>query len=200
MPPVDVRIACARQCSDAAPMQSEQIGARPARSYAQGVWGISARTDWRTCSDAGTRPAIFMKITESLLRTLAETHPDVLGATGDAMRARVAAHAAFDLIQDVMLADARAREAVATGARMALRCGTLLLKGGGDSDKLLRTAGISEQAAAGYVALALAYPELAEIGSRRFGRLTEAQALETMGRSHAADPVHDLRALCGLLA
>lgn len=141
-----------------------------------------------------------MSATDKLLHELAEAHPNLPEAAGDAMRARLAAHAALDLIQDVMLADARAREAVATGARMALRCGTLLLNAGGDWDRLLRAAGISEQTAAGYVALALAYPEIAAIASRRFGRITEAQALEILRRGDVPAPVDDLRALCGLPA
>lgn len=141
-----------------------------------------------------------MSAADKLLREVAEGYPDLPDAAGDAMRARLTVHASFDLIQDVMLADARAREAVATGARMALRCGTLLLNGGRDWDRMLRAAEISEQAAAGYVALALAHPEMAAIASRRFGRLTEAQAREVLGRSYLAGPVADLATLRGLLA
>lgn len=141
-----------------------------------------------------------MSSPDKFLREMTEAHPDLPGTASDAMRARLAAHAAFDLIQDVMLADARTRESVLRGVCMALRCGALLLKEGHDWTRLLRATGISEQAAAGYVAMALTHPELAAIASRRFGRITEAQAQDILGRSAVTGPVDDLRALRGLLA
>lgn len=144
-----------------------------------------------------------MNSSDKLLKDLARDDSQILGARAEAMRARIARQASADLIQAVHLAHARAREAVVAGARMSLRCGALLLKGGGDWAGLLRATGISEQAAASYVALALAYPELAAIASHRRGRITEPQALAAlvaMGYDGTADPVAHLRALRGLQA
>lgn len=137
--------------------------------------------------------------TDKLLRDLARDDPQIPGQAGDVLRARLAQQAASDLIQDIHLAHARSREAVVTGARMALRCGALLLQAGGEWAPTLRAAGISEHTGAEYVALALAHPELAAIALRRFGRISEAQALQTLGGGAAAAPAGDLRRLRGLL-
>lgn len=132
---------------------------------------------------------------DNLLRAAAEALP---GPTGDTLRARLAQHAAADLIQDIHLAHARCRESVVNGTRHALRCGALLLDAGGDWGPLLRATGMSEEAAAGYVALAIAYPELAETASRRFGRIGEVQALTALRCGALGPPVGDLRTLAGL--
>jgi hypothetical protein len=135
---------------------------------------------------------------DKILSEIARDDLQLPGAVGDAMRARMADQASADLIQDVLLAHARARESIVTGARMALRCGALLLKTGGDWAPLLRATGISEETAADYVALALTYPDMARTVLQRLGRVTEAQALGMLQGEPAASPVDDLRALRGL--
>lgn len=136
---------------------------------------------------------------QARLTQIAAEHPDAPGKAGAVLRQHLSRQARNDSIRSLQLAHARSREAVVTGARMALRCGALLLDGqGGELAGLLRVAGIRPQAAAQYSALALEYPDLARISVRHNGRITETQALRVLRGAQSdslADPVADLRVL-----
>ena len=60
------------------------------------------------------------------MQQLAREHADMAGPTGDKLRATIARHAVAESVRSLQLAHARAREAVVTGTRMALRCAALL--------------------------------------------------------------------------
>ncbi|MDR3452636.1 MAG: hypothetical protein P4L96_07525 [Rhodoferax sp.] len=136
---------------------------------------------------------------DARLLQIAEEHPDASGMAGELLRARLAQQAAHVVTHDLQLAHARAREAVVTGARLSLRCGALLLNApAGDVAHLLRFAGISPQAGINYTHMALGHPELARISAKRFGRISEAQALHLLRGERSdglADPVTALRSL-----
>lgn len=134
---------------------------------------------------------------ESRLRQIAAEHPDASGKAGEILRSRLRQQEAHELKQDVSLAHARAREAVVTGTRMALRCGALLLKAQPEElPGLLGAAGIQPQAAQSYLSLAqqAAY-ELRQRSLHRRGKITEQEALHALRGSLTPDPVADLRAL-----
>ncbi|MDR3453787.1 MAG: hypothetical protein P4L96_13475 [Rhodoferax sp.] len=136
---------------------------------------------------------------DARLLQIAEEHPDASGRAGELLRARLAQQAIHGLTHDLHLAHARAREAVVTGTRMALRCGALLLKApAGEVATLMRVAGITPQAGEHYMHMALGHPELARISAKRFGRISEAQALHLLWGEQSdglADPVTDLMSL-----
>ncbi len=139
---------------------------------------------------------------ESRLRQLAAENPDAPGEAGETLRAVLKRQAAHDLTQALQLSHARSREAVVTSARMALRCGALLLNApAGELPGLLRAADISTQAAENYMRLALDHPEMQERCLRRNGRITEGEALNLLrprGESACPHPLADLVALLHL--
>ncbi|MDD5365330.1 MAG: hypothetical protein PHR30_08320 [Gallionellaceae bacterium] len=125
------------------------------------------------------------------LMQIANENPDASGEIGERLRAHVKAHVRQQLIQDVQLSHARAREAIVTGARQAFRTGALLLTAPrGDLLTLLRAAGISTRAASEYIRLALAATsEQRQRCLRRRGRITESEA---MGLLHGTQTDRDL--------
>lgn len=111
------------------------------------------------------------------LKMLAEEHPNETGEIGDKLRDTLCRYAAMDRVSDVALAHARAREAVVTCTRMAIRCGGLLLAAPPDEFlSLLRASGITPEVAEAYILLALVSPELTRRCLRRRGQITEAEA------------------------
>ena len=133
---------------------------------------------------------------ETLLLQIAAESPDLPGHAGDLLRARLAQQAALGLMMDIQLAHARSREAVVTGARMALRCGALLLRVPAcDLDRVLRVSSIGPQAAIEYVKLADDHPNLARIAVKRRGRIGEAQAMDLLKGTQTASPWANLQAL-----
>lgn len=129
-----------------------------------------------------------MSTSDNLLKACADADP---GQLGDRARSRLAEITRADLIQEMHLTHARTRETVVNGTRLSLRCGALLLR---DPD-MARAAGISEEAAAWYLALAFTRPNLAAAATMRRGRISEAQALDLLRGGGQGHPVADLRAL-----
>ena len=80
---------------------------------------------------------------ELRMQQLAREHADMAGPTGDKLRATIARHTVAASVRSLQLAHARAREAVVTGARMALRCGALLADVFGKPVALLLAAGVA---------------------------------------------------------
>ena len=129
------------------------------------------------------------------MQQLAREHAEMAGATGDKLRATIARHPVAESVRSLQLAHARAREAVVTGARMALRCGALL--GDVPSSNLAycaRIACLTEIEVARYRALAQSFPDLAATCARRNGRISEMQALQVLDRAQP-DTVAALMAL-----
>ncbi len=115
------------------------------------------------------------------MQQIASEHADMGGPTGDKLRAAIARHTVAESLRSLQLAHARAREAVVTGTRMALRCGALL----GDVPpsclaQSLRIACISDMTAASYLGLAQSFPDLAAMCARLNGRISEMQALQVL--------------------
>ncbi|GEM_PF-4468598 len=118
---------------------------------------------------------------EKYLLQIAAENPDIPGKAGDVLRAHLAERAALGLMRDIQLAHCRARETWVNRATAELRCGALLLTvPAGDLERVLRVADLPAQTALEYTRKAVGHPELASIAKRRFGRITEAQALSVL--------------------
>lgn len=118
---------------------------------------------------------------EKYLLWIAAESPDIPGKAGDVLRAHLAEQAALGLMRDIQLAYCRARESLVTRAQMELRCGALLLTVPASGlERVLRVADLPAQTAIEYTRKAVDHPELASIAKRRFGHLTEAQALSVL--------------------
>ena len=140
---------------------------------------------------------------DARLLQIAQENPDTPGRAGELLHDRLARQAAHAFTRDIHLAHARAREAVVTGTRMALRCGGLLLKvPAGEVAALMRGAGITPHAGEDYMRIASEFADLARICTRRNGRISEAHALHLLRGEQsdgAATPVSDLLRLVALL-
>ena len=134
---------------------------------------------------------------EFRLRQIASEHANMAGPTGDRLRATIAHHQISESVRAMQLAHCRAREAVITGVRMALRCGALLAEVQPAAlESAARIACMSDIDVAGYLALAQSFPELAAICARRNGRIDEAQAMRVLDTAQS-NAVASLIALAG---
>ena len=132
------------------------------------------------------------------LLQIAKENPDAPGKAGEILRAALARQAVSQSTHDLQLSHCRTREAVVTGARMALRCGALLLRAkatmpANEFAGLLRVACILPEAAEGYMLLAHEHPNLRRQCLRRKGRISESDALNILRGSH--DTVANLKTL-----
>lgn len=132
------------------------------------------------------------------LLQIAKEHPDATGEAGDRLRETLAQHATSQFTHDLQLSHARTREAVVTGARMALRSGAILLNAKAtmpakEFTALLRMTDISTMACNSYMLLALEHPGLGQQCLHRKGRITEADALKILKGSQ--DTVANLKIL-----
>lgn len=134
---------------------------------------------------------------QARLLQIAREHAELTGDVGDLLRATIQQHEKQDRLLDVITAHGRVRETVITGVRMALRCGSLLLKMPPEElPGLLRAASISPQAAERYRVMAeKAGHELRQRCIRRRGKITEQEALHALRISLNPDPVTALLAL-----
>lgn len=109
------------------------------------------------------------------------------GETGDRLRAVLKRREFSIFAQQVQLASARSREAVVTGARQALRCGSLLLQVPPcDLPAMLRPACISQVNAEAFMQLAQGSTEEQRRRLlRRRGNITEGEALDLLRGTQA---------------
>ena len=126
------------------------------------------------------------------LLQIAKDNADLSGTVGDKLRSSLARYANVDKCRALELAHARAREAVVTGTRMALRCGAILNETpASDLPFLLRVTGVSDKASTNYARIAQEFPVLSQLCARRNGRITERQALQVL-QAIESDPMLNL--------
>ena len=142
-------------------------------------------------------PDMNMTNWQACLQQIAREHALMAGPTGDRLRATIARHTVTQSVRSLQLGHAVVRESVITGTRFALRCGALLCDVPPAQMALpLSIACLSDMDAAGYLALAQSFPDLAATCARRNGRISEMQALQVLDRPHP-DTIASLAALAG---
>jgi hypothetical protein len=140
------------------------------------------------------------------LRQIADEHPEAPGELGEKLRAVLVGRASTVLMRDIQLAHCRVREAVITGMRQSLRCGSLLLQAPGDLAGLLQAAGITPQAAIACTQLALrCTADQRRRSLRRRAVITEEEALVMLeslrgSEEDGSDPLSNLEALSRIRA